>query len=196
MKATPKILTDIQQLVVDVSKIERRHYRPLTDARENVAEHSMSVATLAWFLHNHISSKTDINLIIKYAIVHDFVEVHAGDINTFATAKARAQKEVREQESLEKIAIEFGAFPDMVATMRAYQAMDDNAARFVWTVDKIQQLIMGRMDDWRAYYEQNIDLGMFDAKMAELLAKASPELKNIYAETIAWSRETYISKTL
>lgn len=185
------VLARLQQVVVGLSSIDRAHYRPQTDRHENVAEHSLSIATLAWFLHQWVSSETDLEAVLKFAIIHDFVEVYAGDVNTFASPAARMQKEVKEYESLQRIASEFEAFPDMIISMRSYQEMECSEARFVWTADKMQQLILGRMDNWRPYRERSISRQAFDDKMTEHLAQAHPELIDIHAALIQTSQETY-----
>ncbi len=184
-------LTTVQQLVSDLSQIERSHYHPATNRHETVAEHSLSVATLAWFLHQHVQSTTNLNLVIKYALAHDFVETRAGDTNTYASPAERAAKEVREQQALVQLDTELKAFPDLITTMRAYQTMTSPEARFVWTVDKIQALVCGRMDHWRPYRQLGITRAQFQAKNAQLLAQAAPELAETFANIIAWCNETY-----
>ncbi len=181
----------IQGIVLGLHGVRRRHYLPSTDERETVAEHTLSVASLAWYLHQLVGSATDLNRVVKYAIVHDFVEVYAGDVNTFASADARAAKEIREQNALARFAEEFRDFPDMLAHMQAYQERADSEVQFVWTTDKIQALILGKMDMWRTYHEQGISLEAFSGKMQELMAKASPELIGLFENLVAECKETY-----
>jgi 5'-deoxynucleotidase YfbR-like HD superfamily hydrolase len=183
-------LTATQSLISSLSAIERAHYHAGSPRHENVAEHSLSLATLVLFLHRQVNSKTNLELALKYAIVHDFVEIHAGDTNTFASPSDRNQKEIRERKALKRFENDFQFFPDLVQLTSSYQESDPEA-QFVWTVDKIQQLILGQMDDWRPYRELGITKAAFNAKHLDLQAKASPELAQLYLDIIAWCNETY-----
>ena len=184
-------LQSLQEIVNDLSLLKRKHYIAGTNDHEDVAAHSLSVALMAWYLFHLVEPDLDITKIQQYAIVHDFVEIHAGDTNTFATKDERNEKEIRELEAATKITNDFSYFADMTTTLNAYQAMNDPEARFVWTADKIQALIHGSQDKWRAYYEKPITNDEFTAKMNELYAKSSPELQTVFADVINWCKTTY-----
>jgi 5'-deoxynucleotidase YfbR-like HD superfamily hydrolase len=191
MTKTAERLTELQDIINQLSLLKRNHYIAGTDERENVADHSLTVAMFAWYLHDITNSKLDLHKIQQYAIIHDFVEVHAGDTNTFANQNERSAKEDREKAALGRFESDFSDFGDMVMVMGAYQDMKNDEARFVWTADKLQQLIQGRRDNWRPYYEIHITNDRFDQKMQELSAKALPELRPIFDETVNWSKQTY-----
>lgn len=184
-------LTEVQDIVNQLSLIERNHFIAKTDRHEDVAEHSLSVAMFAWYLHHYTKSKLDIARIQEYAIVHDFVEIHAGNVNTFAEARERAAKEERELAALKKFTSDFANFPRLVSAMENYQTMADAEAWFVWTADKIQALIQGNSDNWRPYYAIGITNGQFARKYDELLAKVPSDLQPLFKEVIAWCKETY-----
>lgn len=181
-------------MVIDLSLIDRNHYLAKTERRENDIEHSMTVAVLCWYIHDTYHIDLDISKILKYAIAHDFVERYAGDVNTFASAEDREMKVKREQESLERLSMEFSGFGDMVASMEGYEDKQDEESLFVWTVDKMQQLIMGDMDSWRPYKEINISYDQFTAKYAELLEKSSKHCREIFAGLIEYSKTTYYDR--
>jgi 5'-deoxynucleotidase YfbR-like HD superfamily hydrolase len=191
MTKTAERLTELQDIINQLSLLKRNHYIAGTDERENVADHSLTVAMFAWYLHDITNSKLDLHKIQQYAIIHDFVEVHAGDTNTFASQNERSAKEDREKAALGRFESDFSDFGDMVMVMGAYQDMKNDEARFVWTADKLQQLIQGCRDNWRPYYEIHITNDRFDQKMQELSAKALPELRPIFDETVSWSKRTY-----
>ena len=76
--------------------------------RENDAEHSWHFALTALVLCEYAKDDVDITRVIKMALVHDLVEVYAGD--TFAYDEAGyADKEERELKAADKI---FGMLPD------------------------------------------------------------------------------------
>ena len=181
----------LQQMTVDLSLIDRNHYLAGTNRHENDIEHSLTVALLCWYIHDKYKIDLDIATILKYALTHDFVERYAGDVNTFASDAERAAKVDRERESLEKLTEEFTDFGDMIATMRQYELKDDGESLFVWTADKMQQLVMGDMDDWRPYRSLSISYESFCAKYDELIRKSSPYAKEIFAGLVEYSKERY-----
>jgi 5'-deoxynucleotidase YfbR-like HD superfamily hydrolase len=181
----------LQQLLIDMSLIDRNHYLAKTNRRENDIEHSMTVATLCWYIHEKYSLPLDLSKILKYALAHDFVERYAGDVNTFASEQERAKKIEDEQASLSRLSQEFQGFPDLVTTMEEYESRNDEESLFVWTVDKMQALIMGGLDDWRPYAELGITYDQFVAKYAELLSRSSPHCRDLFETIINDSKTTY-----
>jgi len=181
----------IQQLNIDLSLINRNHYLAGTNRRENDIEHSMTVAILCWYIHDKHHLDLDIAKILKYALAHDFVERYAGDVNTFASTSERNDKVLREKESLDRLSGEFSEFGDLITSMSEYELKNDEESLFVWTVDKMQQLIMGDMDNWRPYAEINISYDQFTTKYAELVAKSSPHCCDIFSGVVEYSKSTY-----
>ena len=191
MSKPDPLFFSLQQMIIDLSLIDRNHYLAGTDRRENDIEHSMTVAVLCWYIHDKYRIDLDISKILKYAIAHDFVERYAGDVNTFASADERNIKVQREQESLDRLSTEFGEFSDMVTSMQGYELKQDEESLFVWTVDKMQALILGDMDKWRPYAEINISYDQFVAKYKELLEKSSKHCREIFEGLIEYSKSTY-----
>jgi len=194
MNKPDEILFALQSMTNDLSMIERKSFIPNTTRRENDIEHSLTVALLCWYIHNKYKLNLDIAKIFKYAITHDFVERYAGDVSTFAAPAEREAKVIREKESLEKLSKEFESFGDMISTMEAYELKQDEESLFVWSVDKMQQLIMGDMDGWRSYTESNITFDQFQEKYHELFAKSSKHSKEIFNGLIEYSITTFYDR--
>jgi 5'-deoxynucleotidase YfbR-like HD superfamily hydrolase len=186
----------LQQMIIDLSLIDRNHYLAKTDRRENDIEHSLTVAILSWYVHDKYKINLDIAKILKYAITHDFVERYAGDVNTFASIDERNAKVVREQDSLNRLSDEYGGFSDMIASMQGYELKIDEESLFVWTIDKMQQLIMGDMDQWRPYAELPITYDQFAARYEELLEKSSKYCREIFEGLVEYSKSTYYDQPL
>jgi len=191
MNKPDPVLFALQQMTVDLSLIKRRSYLAGTDKRENDVEHSLTVALLCWYLHNKLQLPLDIAKILKYAITHDFVERYAGDVNTFASVAEREQKVYRERDSLNQLTEEFSEFEDMITAMETYESKQDEESLFVWSVDKMQQLIMGDMDAWRCYAELPVSYDQFCAKYKELSDKSSKYSKDIFEGLIEYSKTTF-----
>lgn len=191
MQKPDPILFELQKMSIDLALINRNHYLADTDRRENDIEHSFTVALLCWYIHDRYKIDLDITKILKYALAHDFVERYAGDVNTYASDEARQQKIKDEAVALARLSTEFAEFPDLVSKMNEYELKQDEEALFVWTVDKMQQLITGDLDNWRPYHEISITFEQFCDKSADQLQKASPYVREIFDALIDYSKTTY-----
>ena len=188
------LLFSLQQLTIDLSLIARNHHLAKTDKKENDIEHSLTVALLCWYIYDREELKLDLSKILKYAITHDFVERYAGDVNTFASAEERNNKVIRESDSLEKLAKEYDKFPTMIFAMRQYELKEDEESLFVWTVDKMQGMIMGDMDGWRPYANLNISYDSFVKKHGEHHSKSSKYCKEIFEGLLEYCKTTYYDR--
>src|SRR5680860_196716 len=108
------------ELLQKFQKIERAIYVKGEDRKENDSEHSYQLVMFAWYLISSYKLDLDLDLIIKYALVHDLVEVYAGDTFAFDDDH-RESKEKREDESLERLKSEFGEFPDIFPLIEQYE---------------------------------------------------------------------------
>jgi putative hydrolases of HD superfamily len=185
------IMFELQQLTVDLSLIDRKHYLPQTKRNENDLEHSFTVALLCWYLHEKLQIEIDIALVLKYAMAHDFVERYAGDVPSFASEQARKEKIVQEQQALTRLSSEFAEFADLAITMQRYEEKQDEESLFVWTVDKIQQLIMGDLDNWACYVEGEISYERFVDKYTEIAQRGSKYCREIFDTIIEYCKTTY-----
>lgn len=185
----------LQQLVLDIIKVERNHRIPETERRENVVEHSFSVAMLCWKIFFELKPPLELSLILRYAMVHDFGERRqVVDTSTFAPAKDREEKKRREDAEIKHISEEFAHFTDFVFTLQKYEEQTDEEALFVRGVDRMQQLVLGEMDNWRPYKITNISYKQFCEKQEEIISKSSLYLRESYIEIYKHARETYYDR--
>lgn len=75
--------------------------------------------------------------------------------------------------------------------MKQYEQRQTPEALFVWTVDKIQALILGDIDNWRPYAELDISFASFSKKYTELLQDSSEYCREIFEALITYSETTY-----
>jgi len=184
----------LQRLVSDLSLINRNHYVLNSDKQENDIEHSFSVALLCWFIIEHYQIDLDLAKILKYAMVHDFAERYAGDVNTFASQAAREKKVELERAAVKKLNSEFKDFKGLVKALNDYDAKADDEALFVWTVDKMQAMILGDLDKWRPYQEISITYETFEKKYQEQLTMCSRYCKDIFEALLAYCKTTYYDR--
>lgn len=123
--------------------------------RENTAEHSWHLAMLALLLGEYANESVDLLRVIKMALVHDIVEIDAGDTFVYDTA-GEATKVAREQLAADRI---FNLLPpDQAADVRAlwdeYEARATAEARFAYAIDRLipvmlNHALQGKM--WRQH---------------------------------------------
>ena len=124
--------------------------------RENSAEHSWHLATMALALGEYAPAGTDIAHAIELLLVHDVVEIDADDTFAFDVA-ANVDKETRETAAANRL---FGLLPDDVGReLRAlwdeFEAGITEEARFANALDRFQALLLndaaGDGGTWHAH---------------------------------------------
>ena len=123
--------------------------------RENDAEHSWHLALMAVVLAEHAEGDVDPLRVVKMALVHDLVEIDAGD--TFAyDEEAHADKEERERAGAERI---FALLPaeqagEMRELWEEFEARETADSRFAAALDRLQPLLLNYWsggDTWRRH---------------------------------------------
>lgn len=132
--------------VVEIDRLKGVLRRtPLVDRsrRENTAEHSWHLATMAMLLAEHAGAGVDAARAMRIALVHDIVEIDAGD--TFAyDAAANVGKVEREHAAADRI---FGMMPpDQAASFRSlweeFEAQETPSSRYANALDRLQPLLV------------------------------------------------------
>lgn len=151
-----------QQLsfILEIDKLKsvlRRTYLLDRSRRENSAEHSWHLALMALILSDYANEPVDVGHVIKLVLVHDIVEIDAGDTYIYDTA-GHADKADREQRAAERI---FALLPaEQAAMMRAlwdeFEAQETPEARFANTLDRMQPLLHNYHTDGAAWQESGI----------------------------------------
>lgn len=137
-------LIELQKLLLDFSNVERvvhRKHQGKKYVLENDTEHSYNLAMAAWFLVKWFP-RLDKNLLIQYALIHDFVEVHAGDTYIYGNPDQLDSKVQREAEALKKLEKDWADFPDMIESIHTYEDKTTPEARFVYALDKLMPVMV------------------------------------------------------
>jgi putative hydrolase of HD superfamily len=134
-------LAELQQMIADFAKVKRAV--PMADANEaeNDVEHSYGLAMTSWYLHGKIAPHLDISKILRYALAHDIVELHAGDTYPWDLA-AVATKYEREKAAIRQIENDWSDFAPVVEFAEGYADKVDEEALFVYAIDKLLPVIM------------------------------------------------------
>ena len=123
--------------------------------RENSAEHSWHLAMMAVLLADYAPAGADLMRAVKMALIHDIVEIDAGDAFCYDPS-ATAGKEERERLAAERI---FSILPtDQAAEMRElwdeYEEMASAESRYANALDRLQPLLQNLQTDggtWRMH---------------------------------------------
>ena len=129
------------QFLVEVDKVKSivRSGRILHGERyENDAEHSWHLALMALILAEHSNEPVDVSRVVKMVLIHDLVEIDAGDTFAYDEAALLTQRE-REVQAAERI---FGLLPsDMADELRGlwdeFEERQTAAARFAVALDRL-----------------------------------------------------------
>jgi putative hydrolases of HD superfamily len=122
--------------------ILRRNSPIGADRRENTAEHSWTLALMAIVLAEHANQKLDLLRVLQMLVVHDLVEIDAGDTFCYDSV-ANATKADREARAAERI---FGLLPaTQAAEFRAlwleFEARTSPEAAFANSLDRLMPLL-------------------------------------------------------
>jgi putative hydrolase of HD superfamily len=150
----------------------------LTDGtrRENTAEHSWYLALMALVLAPNSAEPVDVARVVEMLIVHDIVEIDAGDTFVYDT-DAAAQKEALEQRAADRL---FSMVPDpegsrLRARWDEFEAAETAEARFAHSIDRLSPLLLNHANHGELWAEYGITADRVYALNAKIEA-GSPDL--------------------
>lgn len=126
---------------------------------------------------------------MRYCLVHDLVEVYAGDTYIYSQDSEHLNSKIqREEEALELIKQRLQEFPDMVVNIERYEQKQDKESLFVYALDKILPALNIYMDDGRTWKDLNLtQIPVTIKKLREHKdekIKKSPELYKFWIQLI------------
>lgn len=144
---------------------------------ENSAEHSWHIAVYALVLAEHGETDLDTAKIIKMLLLHDLVEIDAGDAPVFGTHDAEALA-ADESAAADRI---FGLLPeDQAADFRRvweeFEANETPEARFAKSIDRMQPPMQNLASGGGSWNDYNVTLEMFERKIAPKINHGAPKI--------------------
>ena len=123
--------------------------------RENDAEHAWHMAVMAYVLREYSNEKIDISRVMLMCLIHDVVEIDAGDTYAYDEEGLKTQK-VREDAAKERI---FSLLPpdqkeEFIALFDEFEESETPEARFAHAMDNLQPLLLNNSNnggDWREH---------------------------------------------
>ena len=132
---------------------------PLIDQsrKENSAEHSWHLAMYALILSGSSNQTIDVNRVIRMLLIHDIVEIDAGDHPIHETSNNEDQAAL-EQQAARRI---FGLLPkqqgeELIELWHEFEAGTSDDAAFAKSLDRMQPLIHNIATDGGTWTESNV----------------------------------------
>lgn len=139
--------------------IQRQTY--LTDAlrKENDAEHAWHMAIMTILLSEYANEKIDVLKTVTMLLIHDIVEIDAGDTYAYDEEAKKTQR-AREEKASERI---FGLLPSdqkerLQELWEEFEAGETPEARFARTMDNIQPVMLNAATNGKAWEEHGVYL--------------------------------------
>lgn len=155
---------------------------------ENSAEHSWHLALYALVLGDHAPANTDINRVIRMLLLHDLVEIDAGDTPIYAQVD-RAAVDRAEQAAATRL---FGLLPaDQGAALRAlwdaFEVAQSPDARFGKALDRFQPPNQNLASGGVSWRNHDATLDQVESRVGRPIALGAPTLWDWIAPQIrAW----------
>lgn len=125
--------------------------------RENDAEHAWHMAIMIYLLKEYSNEEFDMAKAMLMALIHDIVEIDAGDTYAF-DAKGLETQDAREAKAARRL---FGMLPEdqgeeLKSLFEEYEANETPEARFVRVMDNFQPLLLNNSNNGRDWKEHGI----------------------------------------
>ena len=140
-----------------VKKIVRQTYLSDASRKENDAEHSWHLALMAVLLKEYSNEEVDLAKVIPMVLIHDLVEIDAGDTYAYDEAGAKTKRE-RETKAADRI---FGLLPSDQGTWlrelwEEFEAYETAEAKFAHVLDNAQPLLLNDASNGRSWAEHGV----------------------------------------
>ena len=154
-----------------LKSVLRRSHLMDESRRENSAEHSWHIALMAVVMAEHADTPVDVLHVVKMLLIHDIVEIDAGDTYAYDTDGRQDQHE-REAVAARRI---FGLLPadqseEFYALWEEFEAKTSPEARLANAVDRLMPLmhnVANRGETWQAH---GVTRPAVEARMAPIAA--------------------------
>ena len=157
-------------------KIGRQTYIADGSRKENDAEHAWHMALMTLILSEYANEEIDVLRTISMILMHDIVEIDAGDTYAYDEEAKKSQKE-REEKAADRI---FAMLPEdqrqkFRELWEEFEAAETKEAKFARTMDNLQPLMLNNATDGRSWMERGVRISQI-LKRNERTPKGSEAL--------------------
>ena len=152
----------------------RRTYVTDGTRRENSAEHMWHLALAVLVLAEHAEAPVDVARVLTMVLIHDIVEIDAGDTFLYDEA-ARAGQAEREQAAADRL---YGMLPadqglELRRLWEEFEARETADARFAAAVDRLQSVLLNLATEGRTWREHGVTADRVRAANAHMARGSS-----------------------
>ena len=152
--------------------------------QENTAEHSWHLALMALTLAEHAPPGTDLGRVTAMVVLHDLVEIDAGDLFLYSGAAALARQEEAERAAADRL---YAILPapqaaDMRGLWEEFEERRTPEARFARALDRLQPMLLNMLNDGGTWMSHGVPLERVLASV-NLIEEGSASL-GAYARTM------------
>lgn len=173
--------------IVEIDKLKnvyRQSYLTDKSRHENDAEHSWHLAIMAFLLSEHVEEKVDILRVIKMVLMHDLVEIDAGDTYCY-DEKAKLDKREREEKCAKRI---FEMLPEeqcreMYELWEEFELMETPEAKYAAALDRLQPVLLNYFSEGKSWKEHGIRIDQVIERNGRI-KNSSPELWEFVEELL------------
>jgi putative hydrolase of HD superfamily len=148
------LLIELDQLK---SVLRRTRVKSADRRLENSGEHSWHVALMAVLMQEHANAPVDIARVMKMLLIHDVVEIDAGDTFVYDVAASKEQEE-KELKAAERL---FGMLPsdqgdELFALWKEFEAAHSDDAKYAKALDRLIPMLLNYHNDGQSWKEHGV----------------------------------------
>jgi putative hydrolases of HD superfamily len=200
MNAANRILTNSPdrfrrqiEFILEIDRLKevyRQSHILYADRHENSAEHSWHLAIAALLLSEYANQPVDTSRVIRMALVHDLVEIDAGDTFIYDTA-GNLEKAAKEEKAAERI---FGLLPSdqrdaWRGLWKELEQRETVEAKFANALDRLLPVLHNYFTNGRSWKEHGITQQQALKKNA-VIAEGSETIWNLVEKLIRDTLQT------
>lgn len=178
--------------IVEIDKVKNIFRQTLLSdgkRKENDAEHSWHIALMAILLKEYAEEEVDVLKVMTMVLIHDLVEIDAGDTYAYDDAGAATKRE-REVKAADRI---FGLLPeDQGMYFRAlwdeFEAYETADAKYAHLLDNFQPLLLNDASggiSWKEHEVKKTQIYKRNEKIEETSQIIWSKMKELIAENVA-----------
>ena len=146
------------QEIDKIKYIQRKTKLFNSDRHENDAEHSWHLAMMTIVLAEHSDTPIDVLKVLKMVLIHDIVEIDAGDIFIYDTLKSHTNTD-NERMAAKRI---FGLLPkeqadELIEIWEEFETGETNEAKFAKSMDRLEPLLQNTSNNGGTWKEFDVD---------------------------------------
>ena len=173
--------------IVEIDKVKnifRQTYLADQNRKENDAEHSWHIALMAVILQEYAAEKVDVLKVMTMVLLHDLVEIDAGDTYAYDSEGAKSKRE-REVRAADRI---FGILPEdqgkeFRALWEEFEAYETPEARYAHVLDNFQPLLLNDASGGISWTEHGVKKSQI-YKRNERIPDAAPEIWELMRDIV------------